>query len=1171
MTHRGKKEKGEKENIMALQFILGGSGSGKTTYLYERAIRESMDNPHLHYLFIVPEQYTMQTQKELIRLHPRHGILNIDVLSFKRLAYRVFDDLGVQIPMVLDDMGKSMVLRKVAGMKRKELGIYGRHLEQAGFINQLKSQISELCQYGITPDNLQYVKEETDHPLLKQKLEDLTVLYSGFKEYMQDHYITSEEILDILCRELPRWGKLKDSVILLDGFTGFTPVQYRIAELFLLHARQVLCTAAIDPRENPYKECSIQHLFYMGRHMVCRLVKMAKEHHVETGEIWLKERPLPRFRESLELDFLEQNLYRYTDAVWETPVQSIQIWRGRDPKEEAQFVQNTINGLVREKGLRYRDIAVVTGDMGTFGREIAHQFDEADIPYFLDDKKSILENPMVELIRAALETVKDCSYESMFRYLKTGLVYDRTAKEKKDGEDGIDVSREGVEYLNDRLENYVRALGIRGWKNWEAVWEKVYRGGEALNLKELNAYKDWILVPLRKLRQSFEKEGATLSSVTIALKEYLEEMQLREKLEDYTQFFQERKEPSDENLAKEYGQVYDRVMELLDRLTSLLGEEKADRKNYIQILDAGFEEIKVGVIPATADQVMVGDITRSRLESIKVLFFAGVNEGIVPQRKSGGNLLTDGDREVFRSLDLELAPTAREDGCIQKFYLYLMLSKPSKTLYLSYSAMSCDGKSQRPSSLLGEVRKLFPHLKEQQMGEEWFPIHTKEDGTRRLIAGLRTCREGQLKNTEAFLELYKYFYSRKEYEELVKTLTEAAFYTYEERGIGRAAARALYGPYLQGSVTRLEQFSACAYAHFLKYGLELLERQEYRLEAVDMGNLFHFSIDRCFSEMKARNMDWRELTEEDRKALVKECVEQVTKEYGNTIMASSARNTYLAHRVEQITDRTIWALAEQVKKGDFTPAGFEVSFSAADNLKAMRIRLSEDEELRLKGRIDRMDLCEDEQYVYVKIIDYKSGNTSFDLAALYYGLQLQLVVYMDAALEMEERANPGKTAVPAGIFYYNIKDPFVKKEGEEELSPEEIENQILKQLRMNGLVNSELSIIEHLDREIEKESDVIPVAMKDGYIQKARSSVASTERFTHLRRFVEKRLKTAGQEILHGKTGVRPYKDGTKNACAYCPYHAVCGFDTKTAGYGFRRLKALKPEEIWEEIEKEED
>ena len=1203
---------------MALQFILGGAGSGKTRYLYETAIRESMEHPDTQYLVVVPEQFTMQTQKEIIRLHPRHGVMNIDILSFKRLAYRVFEDLGISLPVVLDDMGKSMVIRKVAGMKRSKLGLYGQHLEQSGFINQLKSQISELYQYGITPDMLSEVMREAGSPLLKQKLEDLELIYSGFRQYIEEHYITAEEILDILCRELPKWEILRDSVILLDGFTGFTPVQYRLVELFLLHARKVVCSVTIDPRANAYQESSIQHLFYMGKHTVCRLDCMAKRHGIaKEPDVICSRRPAWRFVESPDLDFLEQNLYRYYGNVWDRPADHVVIYKSRGPAGEASYVCSRIEQLVQEEGLRYRDAAVITGDLASYGRELAHQFDEAGIPYFLDDKKSIMENPLVELIRAALETIRDFSYESVFRYLKTGLVYDREGNEGVPGAGNVpgvgnmpgpgdmpgpgnvpeagnlsgagnvpeaghpedtavfDGSREHTGLMTDRLENYVRALGIRGWKRWESQWERPCRGSDRLNLKELNAYRQWILEPLRPLREAFKKEGATIGSVTTALREYLERMGLRGKLEDYSGFFHERGNPGDENLAREYSQVYDRVLELLGRLEGLLGAEKTDMKNYSQILDAGFGEIKVGVIPATIDQVMVGDITRSRLEDVKVLFFVGVNEGTVPQRKSGASLLTDRDRTVFKEFNMELAPTAREDGCIQKFYLYLMMAKPSRRLVLTYAGMSSEGKSQRPSSLIGEVEKLFPGIPVLDEGLVDWPVRTVRDGRERLIDGLRKLREekegetakapeGRNAEENAFMELYRYFYCSDGHREKVKQLVDAAFYSYEERGIGRAAARALYGQSLQGSVTRLEQFASCAYAHFLKYGLELMERQEYELAAVDMGNLFHQSIDRCFAVMKERKQDWRGLTEEGRKQLVKECVARVTEEYGNTIMASSARNAYLAGRVERITDRTIWALAEQVKKGDFEPAGFEVSFSAIDNLKAMRIRLSEDEELMLRGRIDRMDLCEDGEHVYVKIIDYKSGATAFDLAALYYGLQLQLVVYMDAAVEMEERNHPDKEVVPAGIFYYHINDPLADKQ--EGMTVEEIEKQILRQLRMDGLVNSELDIISHLDRDIQKESDVIPVAIKDGYVQESRSSVASTRRFEDLRRFVNHKLREAGQDILKGNIDLKPYKQTARTACDYCPYHAVCGFDTKTAGYGYRRLAGLKPEDIWAQI-----
>ncbi|MFR4441064.1 MAG: PD-(D/E)XK nuclease family protein, partial [Hungatella sp.] len=525
--------------------------------------------------------------------------------------------------------------------------------------------------------------------------------------------------------------------------------------------------------------------------------------------------------------------------------------------------------------------------------------------------------------------------------------------------------------------------------------------------------------------------------------------------------------------------------------------------------------------------------TRTRLAGIRVLFFAGVNEGIVPSGKKGGSILTDNERLLLRTCQMELAPTAREDGFMQRFYLYLLMTKPSSRLILSFAAFTSAGKSQRPSSLIGDIRRLFPQIQIQDE-ESGKRIGSVTEGKRMLIQGLREYEK--YPDDRQFLELFRWFKQSPEYEKQLEQLVDAAFYIYEEKGIGKAAARALYGTILQGSVTRLERYAACAYAHFLSYGLELMERQEYQLASVDMGNLFHESIDLCFREIRNLGKRPEEVTEEERKALVKDCVEKVTQEYGNTILQSSARNRYLAGKIERITDRTIWALLEQLKQGDFTPAGFEVSFSAIDNLKAMKIALSEEEALHLRGRIDRLDLCEEGDHVYVKIIDYKSGSTRFELAALYYGLQLQLVVYMDAVMEMQERRYPDKKVVPAGIFYYNIKDPMVEKE--ETISEDEVEVKILEQLKMNGLVNSDLESIRHLDREIQQKSQVIPVSMKNGTIQEHYSSVASENRFQVLRHFVRNRLKQSGQEILAGRTEIAPYKMGTQTACDYCPYHA---------------------------------
>ncbi len=1184
---------------MALQFILGPSGSGKSRYIFDEIIGESLKHPDRQYLLLVPEQYTMETQRELILLHPRHGLTNIDVLSFNRLAYRVFEDLAVEILTVLDDMGKSMILRKVAGEKKRELHYYQRHLGQVGFVNQLKSLISEMYQYGVTPEMLKELMGIARQPILKEKLSDFGLLYESFQEYIQDRFTTAEEVLDICCRELPRWEKLSSSWIYLDSYTGFTPVQYRILEIFLRRCSQVKVAVTVDLEEAVYAEAAKFALFYMSRHMICQLIDLASGAGVRHAEDVCLRGSLPvRFKESPRLAYLEKHLGRFAGKRRGQPPkeertggeEEILIYPGKNPAQEVRFICHQIQRWLR-RGLRYRDMAVITGDLPSYGREIRRQFEEMGIPYFLDDKKSILTNPLVELIRSALEAVRlDFPYESVFRCLKTGLVLDEErileirAREEKAQDESEEQRKEignqeaeedgfTVPESLDRLENYVKALGIRGFKRWSSPWERRYRGAEKIKLEELNWLRQAVEEAFGAFRASLKGKETTGSTMTAALREFLEGLNLEEKLEIRAERLMEE---GKSELSGEYSQVYALTMEMLERLEALLGDEPMGLKEYAEILDAGFGEIEVGTIPATLDRVIVGDITRSRLHQIQVLYFVGVNEGVVLQRRESRGLLTDEEREFFSEQKVELAPTAKENGLMQRFYLYLMLTKPARQLVVTYGSMSGSGKELRPSSLIEDLTQLFPDVvfaREDGIQVPW----NKEEAFDQLAQGLRRLaagsgEEGNIQEEETagqVMELFSYLYHLPEYAKQARQLAQAFSYTYEEKGIGRAAARALYGPVLQGSVTRLEQYASCAYAHFLRYGLELMERREYELGMVDMGNLFHESLDLCFEELQKQGLQLAGLSEEKRRELVTACVASVAEDYGNTILHSSSRNAYLIRRLSRITDRTMWALGEQLKKGEFKPVGFEVSFSAADNLEAMKIALSEDEALHLQGRIDRLDLCEDETHVYVKIIDYKSGSTSFDLAALYYGLQLQLVVYMDAAMELQERRCPDKEVVPAGLFYYNIQDPMVEKT--EVMTPSEIEAQIKKQLKMNGLVNSDLEVIQRMDREIEGESDVIPVAVKSGMIQEARSSVASGKRFGFLREYVRGRCKKVGQEILQGGIGLLPYKQGTRTGCDYCPYHAVCGFDKKTSGFGYRKLRAIKPEEIWKEILPEEE
>lgn len=1126
---------------MALTLIVGGSGSGKTEYIYKEMIGRSMREPDGRFFVIVPEQATMQAQREIVRLHPRHGTMNIDIVSFERLAYRIFSELSLPQPEILDDTGKTMVLRRLAGEKKDALSYFASNLNRAGFIDELKSMLSELVQYGVTPDLLKETAIQTGLSyVLTCKLTDLYTLYAAFQDFTAERYITMEELLDKLCEVCGRSKLLRGSVIALDGYTGFTPIQYRLIGRLLSGCADLLVTVTATEAADLFGAGSEADLFDMSRKMAGKLIKLAADCGVRVTEpVTLSGRPLPRFVKAPLLDHLERTLFRYPYRPYRGAGSScLLLAQAETPADEVDFVVNRIHALVKKEGFRYREIAVICGDPAGYSKELIHRFEENGIPLFIDEKKDVQGNPFIRLLKSSLELLRrGFDYESMFQYLRTGLVTE---------------DREAL----DRLETYVRAMGIRGFKRWQELWEKTFAGGSRLNLAELNALREEIMAPLSVFKEQTAGPRPTVREMTEALVGLFEALEAERKLLLRAEHFKRlgmRRE------AREYEELYGLVMELFSRLVELLGEERISRREYLEIVNAGLSEIRVGIIPAAADRVVAGDLKRTRLSGIRALFFVGVNEGVVPADTGKGGILTEQEREVLKRNALELAPTAREEGFMQRFYLYLMLGKPSEYLTVSWTALSAAGKVMRPSGLIAQLKKRFPVARVTTAAREREETVSVPAAHRAVLAWLQEPERVFEKGNAA--GLYRWLALKGGEEAPMRRLADAVSYVYRERGIGREAARALYGTLLNGSVTRLEQYAACAYAHFLSHGLDLRERQEYEIDLSDMGNLFHRTIDFFFSRAHKEGLALPAVSDAKRRELVRACVAEVSQEYRNTIMKSSARNDYLTRKVERIADRTVRALLYQLGKGDFRPEGFEVDVS-------MRIPLRAGETLNLKGRIDRMDVLEDEDKVYVKIMDYKSGSTSFDLALLYHGLQLQLVVYMNAALNMEARRHPDKEIVPAGFFYYHIDDPVLERG--EDMSSSEAEAEILKKLRMNGLVNSSLSVIRHMDREIERESDVIPVAMKDGLIQEAKSSVAGEKRFEKLSGFVNESLKSMGEKILDGNAAVNPYKQGTRTACDYCPYHSVCGFDLKTAGYAFRRFRPMKVEEIWGEIEGKE-
>ena len=1138
---------------MSLRFCFGPSGSGKSHRIYEEIMQRAAEEPGRNFLIIVPDQFTMQTQKDLVMRSDRDGILNIDVLSFGRLSHRILEEVGTKEMPVLDDTGKSLVLQKVAADLKEQLPAMGSLLHKQGYIHEVKSAISEFMQYGIsTQDMDKLITSAQKRGALAMKLKDLKTLYRGFQDYIRDHFITTEETLDVLRRSLSKSKILKGSVVVFDGFTGFTPIQNRLIQELMRVCAETIVTVTIGVGEDPYKMDGEQKLFHLSKKTVADLEKLAAEAEVERGEdLFVKGGP-NRFAKAPALHYLEQNLFRYQYEPYAGEQQEIHMFEALSPREEVHQTALYIRHLIREQGMTYRDIAVVIGDLEGYASYVETEFGQLEIPCFLDRTRGIVLNPMIEYIKSALQLyIKDFSYDTVFHFLRSGMA---------------DISREEI----DELENYVIRTGARGYRTYSRLFtrrtEEMQENAEGSEQAE-----EKTMERLNRIRQQFmdaveilhmgsqEKAGDYVSH----LYDFLEQNQVQQKLLNYQQQFEKE---GDLSRAREYAQIYRLVMDLLDQVYELLGEEEISRQEFADILEAGFGEITVGTIPQNVDRIVVGDMERTRLKQVKVLFFLGVNDGNIPKNASKGGIISDMDREFLIESGTEMAPSPRQQMYIQRLYLYLNMTKPSEQLYLSYAKVNSEGKGIRPSYLIDTVRKLFPAMSVEypQNRSRLEQIEGRQEGARYLAEELREYVEGTLPEEERqdFYLMYRAYEADAAGRDL---LTRAAFRRYRESGLSRIVARALYGQQLENSVSRLETYAACACRHFLQYGLSLQEREEFGFEASDMGTVYHAVLENFAGKLAESNLTWWDFTEDFAAKAVKESVEAYAATYGETVLYSSARNEYAITRMSRILIRTVLTLQKHLKQGSFQPDDYELSFRFAEDLDSIHVDLSEDEKMHLQGRIDRIDVSEDAEHVYVKVIDYKSGNRKFDLAALYYGLQLQLVVYMNAAMEMESRKHPDKEIVPAALLYYHIDDPTI--ETPVELTDEQINEQILAKLRMNGVVNSDPEVVERLDRYMQDKSVVIPVEKKKDGSFSARSGVLSREEMQLISSYVDAKIRSIGREILDGKIAANPYEKGNEEACTYCAYKKVCGFDGSIPGYEKRQLEALDKQALMQRMQ----
>lgn len=1165
---------------MSLQFIIGRSGSGKSSMILGSITAELRKNPMGPPLILLaPEQGTFQIEQAILNTPGIKGTLRSQVLGFRRLALRVMQETGGSAVVPISEEGKKMLLYKIVRRHQDDLKLFGKSADQLGLIERMNDFYTELKKHNADFSRLdEYIglleTSSRTSSLLRDKLSDFSILFHEFDAELSKLYIDAEDHVFKLAEGAKDSSYLQGASIWIDGFQTFTPQEYLALKALMETAAQVTVALTLD---RAYDEGLPPHelnLFYPTAVTYMKLRELALTAGIEIkGTVLLDTRPYPRFKPSETLSYLEYAYERRIPWPQESAPkdidQSLRLQGAANRLAEVEGAAREMVRLARDEGARWRDMAIFVRNLQDYEHVIRPVFADYEIPFFMDKKAGILHHPLMEFIRGALDVIlRFWRYEDVFRCVKSEFLL------PLDGS----ITREDM----DILENYVLASGIQGyrwydgrpWKNAPSLSLEPEQSSDGVKpsdskkLHRLEQCRSLVSTPLSTFEKRMKRSG-TVREMCAAVYHLLEQIEAPQRL-DYMAHAALRQ--GDPQQAMEHRQLWDAVLGLLDQIVEMMGDEPLEPELFAGILETGLKDLKLGMVPPALDQVLVGSTDRTRTSHVKHAFLLGIIEGIMPSNLQEEGVISDQERERLSELGLQLAPGMTRRLLDERFLIYGAITAASHTLWLSYPAADEEGKTLLPSELIRQVKRIFPQLREEYLsgalnGSE--PLsHQLEHVTRplptltSLITQLRYWKSGY-EISPIWWHVLDWYQAQPEWKDNAKFLLDSLNYRNRANALTAATSYKLYGKRLRTSVSRMEKFSACPFSHFAAYGLKLKERQIYRLQAPDIGQLFHAALSMMAVSFKDQGRSWGSLTTEECLHEAESAVDKLAPKLQGEILLSSHRYGYITRKLKNIVGRASVILGEQSRRGSFEPIGLEMDFGPGRTLPPLTFELPNGCVMEIVGRIDRVDMAESDQGLLLRVIDYKSSQTDLRLHEVYYGLSLQMLTYLDVLLSSAE-AWLGRPALPAGTLYFHVHNPLLQSSNG--MSADQAQHEMLKRFKMKGLLLADREVISKMDNELEKGySDILPVAVKaDGGFYSS-AAVATLEQWQALLGSVRRIIADIGTRITDGNVDIAPYRLGTETACTFCAYRSVCRFESdQEQNGGYQLLSKPGKNEIWE-------
>lgn len=1147
---------------MGLKIIYGRAGTGKSTFCINQIKKKINNSPTNKLILLVPEQFTFQTENKVLNAIGERYVLNAEVLSFKRLAHNVFNECGGATRTIMGDAGKSMLIFKVLEDLGDNMTVFKNASRQKGFIDIASKTITEFKKYNVNNEVLDLTINEIEDENLKMKMEELKDVFNEFNSRLHEGYVDEEDQLLLLNEKLDGCSLYDGAEIWIDEFSSFTPNQLSVIGKLLKRAKSVNITLSIDEVNSPKGESD---LFVATKNTEKRLMNLIQEEGIAfNGYINLNKDIPYRFKENKELAHIERQLYAYPFKQYGGKNNSLRLYRANNNYDEIEFVAKDILRLVREKQYRFKDISVICRDVDNYEKVVSAIFAEYEIPYYIDKKIDIASNPLIVFINSAVDIIsKNWTYESMFKYLKTGLI-----KEFR----GI----EGAELI-DELENYVLAYGIKG-KKWMEEWvnysssilkEEEISEENKQRLERLNDIRETIVAPLDEFNKQC-KGKKTLKEFATILYEFLDsKLDVMDTIDKYVEYFKENDMAIE---AKEYSEVRDIFIDVLEQAVDVLGNEVMDLNEFMKVLNIGLSQYEMGLIPVALDQVNIGDITRIKSRGTKALYIIGVNDGVLPSASKEEGILSDNDREILLEKGISLASDTRTKIFEEQFLVYTAFTIAEEYLVVTYPLADFEGKSQRPSIIVHRLKKILPNVKEESEGfklinDKYEKISAKLPTLNELMIAIRKNYDGA-KIEDYWKYVYDWYLKEPKWKERIEYVRKGLEYTNLENNISKEKAKKLYEDNknkISLSVSRLERYAQCPFAYYIQYGLKAKDRKIYEFTAPDLGSFMHEILDEFTNEIKEKDLKWSDLSKENCRNIINSLVDNQVKNNKSSILNSSKRYSYFTDRFKRILTKSVMVISEQMKRSDFEIYKNELAFGFSKDVNSIKLDLPSGESFYLNGRIDRVDKLNLEDETYLRIIDYKTGSKKFDLNKFYNGLQMQLLVYLDALINNSENIVENQ-AMPGAILYFRIDDPILKSKGD--LTEEEIKSEVLKELKLEGLLLDDVKVVKAMDNTLEPgtHSLIIPANMKKAGDLGKNKALITMEQFELLRKYVNEKMVEICQNMIEGKIDIEPCKENKNIVCDYCNYSHICQFDSSLEDNRYKVIPKKKDEEIWKSI-----